>query len=163
MSTIHFLCGYMGFGKTTIARKLSIQYNAVILNDDEFMCELFGRNLPEKEFRSTHEKITEFTWKLAERIISVGGNVMFDRGFWSRQSRQIAMERAKYFCDSLLFHQIECDMEIAKKRVLNRTLTDPTALEIDENTFDIFAKRYEPISPDENLNVIYYNNTLPLL
>ena len=53
-------------------------------------------------------------------------------------------------------------METAKKRVLNRTLTDQTALEIDENTFDLFAKRYEPISPDENLDVIYYKNTLPL-
>lgn len=162
MPTIHFLCGYMGFGKTTIARRLAAQYSAVILNDDEFMRELFGRNLPEEQFRAAHEKVSEFTWKLGERIVSAGGNVIFDRGFWSRQSRRAAIERAKYFCDSLLFHQIECDMETAKKRVLNRTLTDQTALEIDENTFDLFAKRYEPISPDENLDVIYYKNTLPL-
>lgn len=163
MATIHFLCGYMGFGKTTVARKLAVQYNAVILNDDEFMCELFGRNLPEKQFREAHEKVSQFTWKLAERIICAGTNVILDRGFWSKQSRSEAVSRAKYFCDSLLFHQIECDMEVAKERVLNRTLTDPNALIIDENAFDALAKHYEPISPDEKLDVIYYKNTLPLI
>ncbi len=161
MATLHFLCGYMGFGKTTVARKLAVRYNAVILNDDEFMCELFGRNLPEKQFREAHEKVSQFTWKLAERIICAGGNVIMDRGFWSKQSRADAVHRAKFFCDSLLFHQIECDMETAKKRVLNRTRTDPNALEIDENAFDALAKHYVPISPDEKLDVIYYKNTLP--
>jgi len=162
MPTVHFLCGYMGFGKSTIARRLAVQYNAVILNDDEFMRELFGRSLPEEQFRAAHEKVTEFTWRLGERIISIGTNVIFDRGFWSKQSRSAAVERASRFCDSLLFHQIECDMETAKKRVLNRTATDLGALDINENTFDALSRFYEPISPDENLNVIYYKNTLPL-
>jgi hypothetical protein len=53
-------------------------------------------------------------------------------------------------------------METAKKRVLNRTQTNDSALEINENTFDVMAHLYEPIEPDENLNVIYYKNTLPL-
>lgn len=162
MPTVHFLCGYMGFGKSTIARKLALQYNAVILNDDEFMREFLGRNPPEKEFRAFNAKVVEFTWKMGERIVSVGTSVIFDRGFWSKQSRKEAVERASRFCDSLLFHQIECDMETAKKRVLNRTQTNDSALEINENTFDVMAHLYEPIEPDENLNVIYYKNTLPL-
>ncbi len=162
MPTVHFLCGYMGFGKSTVARKLALQYNAVILNDDEFMRELFGRNLPEEQFRQAHDKVSEFTWRLGERIVSIGTSVIFDRGFWSKKSRQAAVERAGRFCDSLLFHQIECDMETAKKRVLNRTATDSSALEINENTFDVMAHCYEPIEPEENLNVIYYKNTMPL-
>ncbi len=162
MTTLHLLCGYMGFGKSTIARKLALQYNAVILNDDEFMRELFGRNLPEPQFRQSHKKVSEFTWKLAERILQTGTNVILDRGFWSKQSRAYAVQRARYFCDSILFHQIECDMQTAKNRVLLRTQSDPSALEINENTFDLFSSRYEPISPEEQLDVIYYKNTLPL-
>ena len=162
MPTVHFLCGYMGFGKSTIARKLALQYNAVILNDDEFIRRLFGRNLPEEEFRHAHKKVTKFTWELGERIVSIGTSVIFDRGFWSKESRRDAVERAEKFCDSILFHQIECDMETAKQRVLSRTANDEGALKITEATFDLFAKRYEPISPDEKLNVIYYRNTLPL-
>lgn len=162
MPTVHFLCGYMGFGKSTIARRLSIQYGAVILNDDEFIRRLFGRKLPEEEFRKAHGKVTKFTWELGERIVSVGTSVIFDRGFWSKESRRDAVARASVFCDSILFHQIECDMETAKQRVLSRTENNEEALAITEATFDLFAERYEPISPDENLNVIYYKNTLPL-
>ena len=162
MPTVHFLCGYMGFGKSTIARKLSLQYNAVILNDDEFIRRLFGRDLPEEEFRLAHKKVTKFTWELGERIVSVGTSVIFDRGFWSKESRKYAVERAEKFCESILFHQIECDMETAKQRVLSRTGNNEEALAITEATFDLFAERYEPISPEENLNVIYYRNTLPL-
>lgn len=161
MPTVHFLCGYMGFGKSTIARRLALQYNAVILNDDEFMRELFDRNLPEELFRPAHDKVSEFTWKLGERIISIGTSVIFDRGFWSKQSRKEAVERAGRFCDSLLFHQIECDMETAKQRVLNRTATDDSALDIDEATFNSMMHCYEPIGADEKLDVIYYKNTLP--
>ena len=150
MATVHLLCGYMGFGKSTIARRLAAQYGAVILNDDEFMRELFGRDLPEPEFGAAHDKV------------SAGGNVIFDRGFWSRKSRADAVERIRHFCDSIQFHQIECDMETAKQRVLNRSKTDADALYIDESTFDELARFYEPISPDEKLDVIYYNNTLPL-
>ena len=162
MPTVHFLCGYMGFGKSTIARRLALQYNAVILNDDEFIRRLFGRNLPERQFRQAHDKVTKFTWELGERIVSIGTSVIFDRGFWSRESRKNAVERAEKFCDSILFHQIECDMKTAKQRVLSRTAENEDALEITEATFDLFAERYEPISPDEKLNVIYYRNTLPL-
>ena len=152
----------MGFGKSTIARRLAIHYNAVILNDDEFMRELFGRSLPEEEFRKAHDKVSNFTWRLGERIISAGTNVIFDRGFWSKKSRRDAVERAGIFCDSILFHQIECDMETAKKRVLERTESNEASLAITEETFDRLAHCYEPIGPDENLNVIYYKNTQPL-
>lgn len=162
MSTVHFLCGFMGFGKSTVARRLAAQYNAVVLNDDEFICELFGRDLPQNEFDAAHAKVSRFTWKLGERIAGAGGNVIFDCGFWSRASRADAVERMGHFCENIQFHQIECDMETAKQRVLNRSRNDKSALKIDEATFDALAHRYEPIGSDENLNVIYYNNNLPL-
>lgn len=158
MPTVHFLCGFMGFGKTTIARRLAVQYSAVRLNNDDFMRILYGRNLPEEQFRPAKQKVVELTWQLAEQIVAAGSSVIFDSGFWSRQSRLEAYERAKHFCDSIMFHQIECDMETAKQRVLNRTATDETSLFIDENCFDMFASAYEPISPDERYDVIYYRN-----
>ncbi len=160
MATLHLICGYMGFGKTTISRKLGVRYNAVVLNDDEIMIELLGRNPPEEVFRPMEKRIESLTWKLAEKIISSGTSVILDKGFWSRQSRQEALERARIFCHDIQFHQIECDLEVAKRRVLKRNDIDENALEIEENTFNLFLDKYEPLSSDEGLNVLYYNNTL---
>ena len=76
MATVHLLCGYMGFGKSTIARRLAAQYGAVILNDDEFIRELFGRDLPEPEFSAAHDKVTAI---FAIRSNSTKSNVIWKR------------------------------------------------------------------------------------
>lgn len=44
MAILHVMVGYMGFGKSTLAGKLSKERNAIILNHDEFMMILLGRN-----------------------------------------------------------------------------------------------------------------------
>ncbi len=46
--TVHLMVGFMGFGKTTVARKLAAQIPAVCLTHDEFMVKLYGRNMPDE-------------------------------------------------------------------------------------------------------------------
>ena len=40
MAVIHCMCGYIGFGKTTVAKQLEIQYGAKRFTPDEVMIEL---------------------------------------------------------------------------------------------------------------------------
>ena len=153
MSSVHLICGFMGTGKTTIARRLAMQMNAVRLTHAEFMADLYGTDIPESEFQAKWDKVDKLIWNLAEQIVCAGGSVILDYGFGSRESRQKAVERAKIFCDSITFHQVECDFETAKKRLRER---DGDAL--DEAAFDALAQKYEPIGTDERLDVIYYRN-----
>lgn len=153
MSSVHLICGFMGTGKTTIARRLAMQMNAVRLTHNEFMTDLYGADIPESEFQSKWDKVDKLIWNLAEQIVCAGGNVILDYGFWSRESRQKAVERAKIFCDNITFHQVECDFETAKQRLRERD-----AGRLDEETFDALAKKYEPVGTDERFDVIYYRN-----
>ena len=153
MSSVHLICGFAGTGKTTIARKLAVQMNAVRLTPDELMTDLYGADIPESEFQSKWNKVDKLIWNLAEQIVCAGGNVILDYGFWSRESRQKAVERAKIFCDNITFHQVECDFETAKQRLRERDADAP-----DDAAFDAEAKQYEPIDADERYDVIYYRN-----
>lgn len=45
MATIHCMCGYIGFGKTTIAKKLEVEYAAKRLTPDELMVQLYGTEI----------------------------------------------------------------------------------------------------------------------
>ena len=51
MASVHLICGFAGTGKTTIARKLAVQMNAVRLTPDELMTDLYGRGISESEYR----------------------------------------------------------------------------------------------------------------
>ncbi len=159
MASVHLMCGFIGFGKTTTARKIAAQHSAVLLTHDDFMVRLYGREkVPEKIFRDRWHKTDDLLWDIAEKIVCAGGSVVLDYGFWSKGSRKAAVERAKRFCDSVTFHQVECDMAVARKRLIERSKTDPSSLDISAETFDDLADRYEPISPDEGFDVIYYRN-----
>lgn len=146
----------MGFGKTTLAKKLEKKLPAVRFTNDEFMKKLYSRNLPDAEFRIAYKKVDDLIWDLTQQVINTNTDVILDYGFWSKESRYEAFERASKLTDKIIFHQINCDIEIAKERVLNRTKDNNNELFIDENCFNMFLEKYEPIKSSENYEVINY-------
>ena len=157
MATIHLICGFMGFGKTTFSKQLAQQLPAVCLTHDEFMVDLYGRNLSDSEFHAKYGKVDEVLWKLAEKIIRAGGNVIMDYGFWTKEVRQSVQQRALNITPNIIWHQLVCDIDIAKARVLKRTQENESELFIDEACFNEKLKQYKPITPDEGLRVEYHS------
>ena len=156
MATIHLICGFMGFGKTTFAKELAHTLPAVRLTHDEFMVDLYGRNMPYTEFHTNYQRVDEMLWKLAEKIINAGTDVIMDYGFWSRKTRSKVQQRAKNLTPDVVWHQLVCDIDTAKARVLKRTDEQADELFIDESCFNEKLKQYEPITPDEGLVVVYH-------
>lgn len=154
MAKIHLICGFMGFGKTTLAKKLSAELPAVRFTNDEFMQKLYSRNLADAEFRIAYQKIDDLIWELAAQVLATETDVILDYGFWSKNDRKEAYKRAKKLTDEIIFHQLNCDINIAKERVLNRTIQDENALSIDENCFNLFLSRYQSIENNEGYLVI---------
>mgnify|MGYP000757535062 FL=1 len=156
MAFVHLMCGFIGTGKTTIARKLSVQTGAVLLSHDDVMRRFFGRT-PD-DFHNQYKIADDFIWRMAEQIVGAGVSVILDHGFWTRQARRDAFERARIFCENVRFHCVECDLQEARKRVLKRTAEDADSLMIDEHCFDDRLKLYEPLSEDEKYDTVYYKN-----
>ena len=157
MATIHLICGFMGFGKTTLAKELAKNLPAVRLTHDEFMVDLYGRNMSKSDFYARYPKVDDLLWKLAEKILNAGTDVIMDYGFWSKQTRKQVQQKAKNLTPDVVWHQLVCDTNIAKARVLKRTDENPTELFIDEACFNEKLKQYEPITDDEGLIVQHHN------
>ena len=155
--TVHLMVGFMGFGKTTIAKKLASDLPAVCLTHDEFMVKLFGRNMPYATFHENYKKVDKMLWALAEKIVAAGTDVIMDYGFWSPKEREAAYEKAKKLTDNVIFHVIECDIKVAKQRTLQRTSENDDELYISENEFDELAKRYVPWGAQDDYPVVFYN------
>ena len=154
MPTIHCMSGYIGFGKTTIAKRLAIQYNAKRITPDEVMKELYGTGV-KSDFIEKAERVNEYVWKAIEKCIQSGQDVVFDTGPWGIEDRKHIMNMATQLNATVIWHQVQCSLETARKRALNRSL-NPKELSVDEKFFDENLKRYTPILPEEHLNVVYH-------
>lgn len=147
----------MGFGKTTLAKRLAKTIPAVRLTHDDLMVKLYGRNMPYAEFHPNYDKVDTVLWDLAEKIIKTGTDVIMDYGFWSHSDRDMAYQKAKKITDNVLFHYVYCDMSLAKKRILARSAQNPDELYIREDEFDILAKKFEPWNDSDDYPVIVHN------
>lgn len=159
MATIHFMHGYIGFGKTTIAKKLAKELPAVRLSNDEFRVKLYGRHIAPELFQIYYDRIDTLLWGLAEQIIKTGTDVIMDYGSWRKDKRAQDFARAKTFADNVIFHSILCDLATAKARTLKRTKNKNETF-IDEKIFEELLLRFEPIEESEGYQIITHDNTL---
>ena len=69
----------------------------------------------------------------------------------------IDFQWAKTLTPNVQFYAIFCNIDIARKRIIERNQNNPGELFIDENCFNDFLQKYEPISPDEGYPAILNN------
>ena len=84
-SEIHLIHGFMGFGKTTLAKQLEISLPAVRFTHDEIMLARHGRT-PDN-FAKCYEEVTQYIKKETQKEIAKGNNVILDFGFWDKETR----------------------------------------------------------------------------
>lgn len=155
MPGIHLMTGFIGFGKTTIAKMLEKSLPAVRFTHDEIMRERYGR--APSDFQEKYKLVDDYIKARAEECVNSGKNVILDYGFWTHESREQYYKWAKNLTDDVVFHLVKCDINEAKRRVLARTKNDDDALMIDENIFDEMLKKYEPWSAQDDYPLIWHN------
>jgi predicted kinase len=155
MPSIHLMTGFIGFGKTTIAKMLEKRLPAMRFTHDEIMCERYGR--APADFQEKYKLVDDYIKAKAEECVNSGKNVILDYGFWTHESREQYYNWAKKLTDDVVFHLVKCDINEAKRRVLARTKNDDAALMIDENIFDELLKRYEPWSAQDDYPLVWHN------
>jgi predicted kinase len=87
MATAHLIHGYLGAGKTTLARKLENDLPAIRFTHDEWMARLYGDDPPADEFQALYRRVSERIDSLWPRCLELGVDVVLDLNFWSRRQR----------------------------------------------------------------------------
>lgn len=83
MAVVYLTCGKICSGKSTFAKKLSKEKNAVILSCDE-LTKLFP---PTENHEEVLEAVERYLLRKMEEIISCRINVILDWGFWTKRKR----------------------------------------------------------------------------
>ena len=129
-------CGKVCSGKSTLAKKLKAERNAVILSCDELMLSLFDEQLGEKH-NETVRKSEEYLLKKSVEILECGIDVILDWGFWTKSERQQVREFHNSHGFDIEWHFLNISDEQQKRNILKRNS------ERDENTYFISEEMAE--------------------
>ncbi len=148
----YIICGFIGAGKTTFAKKLEKETGAVRITKDEWMIKIFGNRITsDKNFEEYDKKVTKLARDIAFKILESGTDVIIDEGFWARSHREEIKNKVIELGARPILYYLEQPIEEMRKRVVTRSETPPEdSFEISEEMFDSYLKHWEPLGEDED-------------
>ena len=147
--TAHLMFGFLGSGKTTLAKKLELQHSAVRFTPDEWMARLYGEDPPADAFQNRATAILDTMRPIWLRCLSLGLDVVLDYGFWSRAERDRVRAEVKGIGATPVLWAVSCSDDEARNRIALRNEAAHRTLYIASATFDLLKARVEPLDMDE--------------
>ena len=143
------LHGYLGVGKTTLARRLEAEHAAIRFTHDEWMRALYGSDPPEALFGEYARRVSGVIEAAWTRCLELRLNVVLDFGFWSRSERDRTRALIAQLGGECRLYRVTCPDEIARQRIGGRNEDLGASLFIAPATYDALKARFEPLGPDE--------------
>ena len=152
MAEVIMTCGKICSGKSTYARKLAAELNAVILSVDEIMLELFPEGVG--EMHDTYvERAEMYLYRKSLEMIRTGTNVILDWGFWTRAEREFAREFYSSHNIATEIHYLDIGDELWRMRINKRNelvrAGAVSAYYVDEGLAEKFSAIFEKPEADE--------------
>ena len=158
-ATLHFVCGKLGSGKTTLAREIAVESDGVFISEDVWLSRLFPGN-PHWELHEYLDRSARFRAAIAPQVtallaggISVvldfAGNVPDDRQWVRSLFEEVRAEH--------LLHFLDVPDAICKERLRRRNADLPEGAQMtSDEEFDAISKYFVPPSPDEGFLIREY-------
>ncbi len=115
------MCGLPGSGKTTLARRLERELDALRVNSDDWI-EALGRDLWDEEFRARIEALQR---DIALQVLHVGGDVVIEWGTWTRIERDGLREAARAAGATAELIYLDVPLDELHRRIAARGREDP--------------------------------------
>ncbi|UXI70310.1 AAA family ATPase [Tahibacter amnicola] len=162
---LHFFCGKMAAGKSTLARDLAAAEGAVLLEQDAFLAALYPgeiRGISDYSRCSARlrDALTPHICALLSKGISVvldfPGNTLGQRAWFRELAENAGVQHALHF--------IDLSDAVCKSQLAHRSQHLPPGTPwTTEAEFDAMTAYFQPPSEDEGFNVVYHDRSRPAL
>lgn len=147
-SQLYLICGMAGAGKSTLAKKLEEAHSAVRLCPDEWIEPLLQDKSDRPEMDRIRPTIDLLQWTLAQRLLVLGTNVIWEQGFWHAHERRKYMTGARSVGSRVSLHYIDVPVSELKTRIEKRNQNlPPGSFHVDPREIDTWMTWFQP--PDE--------------
>ena len=150
MPTLHLMVGLPCAGKTTYAKKLEKEINALRLTPDEWHVRLFGQDVEDPDHNRRHDTIEDLLWDVAASVLGHGIDVILDFGFWKRIERDDYRSRAASLGASTRIHYLNATEDVLLRRLdIRNDVAGPGVAKIPRGTLIEWFSHFEPPGKDE--------------
>ena len=146
------LCGLPGSGKTTLARRLAAELDAVRFGPDEWLTEL-GVDLFDEPAR---DRLERQLWRLTQDLLRRGLTVILDYGLWGRSERDEKRLVARELGATVELHYLNVSFEETVRRVEKRNQSgDPFTVPLSRALLESYLPYFQ--APTEVELALYDN------
>jgi predicted kinase len=150
MTTLFLICGLPGAGKTTLAKHLELEKQAVRLCPDEWIAPLLNDASDKVEMDRLRSLVEELQWELAKRLLLLRVNVILEKGFWSREERTQYRLQAEGLGAKVELRYLEVSRDELWTRLAKRNANlPPGTFEVTEEDLDLFCSWFEAPTKEE--------------
>ena len=150
-ATVYIICGFIGAGKTTFAKKLEEKTGAVRITKDEWSIRFIGNDPTIDGYEEWDQKICGLSRDVAFQLAEKGIDVIMDEGFWEKEQRDEMRRRTGTIGAKAVMYYVETPIETIRERVVgrNNNLTKDS-FKISREMLDKYLMYWQPPSEDED-------------
>jgi predicted kinase len=148
--TVYLICGFIGAGKSTFAKRLEQKTGAVRITKDEWSIRLIGHDPAIDSYAEHDRRIIALSRDVAFQLVDKGIDVIIDEGFWSKDERRAIRKRAEDAGARAILCYLDTPIAVIRQRIAerNRNLTDDSFC-ISDELLDHYLRFWEPLGEDE--------------
>ena len=121
MATLYLMVGLPGTGKTTAAKRIEVEQQALRLTKDEWMKALYGADNPEAASDVIEGRLVD----IGLRALELGVDVVIDFGLWGRDERSALRQAAADLGAAVELRYLELSRDEQRLRIDQRLADEP--------------------------------------
>jgi len=157
-TTLHFFCGKMAAGKSTLAKSIISEFDAILLSEDHWLGQLYPKEIIDiPTYLNYSSRLKNL---LSDHIISIlsgGVSVVLDFPANTKKQRKWFREIFEQSNVSHALHFIDASDEICKHQLKQRSKNKKQGTAFTtEKEFDAITRYFQAPSENEGFNIIRY-------
>lgn len=150
-----FFCGKMGAGKTTQAKRLTLEQDSILLSEDEWLESLYPNTIDSLEtYITCSNRLKPQIKKLVQSLLKTGLNVVMDFPANTRKQRDWLKSIYTEIEASHQLIYIDLPDNVCLARIRKRVKEQPERVRTDTaEMFNQVTKHFIPPEKDEEFNI----------
>lgn len=155
---LHFFCGKIASGKSTLAKSLSKSPRTVLISEDEWLSQLYPNQIKTvSDYVGKSELVKQVLNEHIAVLLNAGNTVIMDFPANTSKQRQWLKSLADNSGVPYLFHVLKIENEECKRRLTLRNQSDENPFKTTNEEFDFITQYFSYPEPEELLVIKEYN------